>query len=54
MKKNLLIVASFFSVGFSYGQVLDTVSMNGSYVNENYYTLDNDNEVSVIRNDWDL
>jgi hypothetical protein len=54
MKKNLLLIATFFSVGYSYSQVLDTVSMNAGYSNENYYTLGNDNEVSVIRNDWDL
>jgi hypothetical protein len=54
MIKKILFVASLLSVGYSYSQVLDTVSMNASYSNENYYTLSNDKEVAVVRNDWDL
>jgi hypothetical protein len=54
MKKNLLLIATFFSVGFSFSQVLDTVSLNAGYSNENYYNLNNSNKVSVVRNNWDL
>ena len=54
MKKNLLLIATFFSVGFSYSQVLDTVSLNAGYSNENYYKLSNDSEYTALRDNWDL
>jgi hypothetical protein len=54
MIKKILFVASLLSVGYSYSQVLETVSMNASYSDENYYTLDNDNKVTAVRSDWDL
>ena len=54
MKRNLLLIAAFITGGYAFAQVTDTVSMGAGYGNENYYTLNNGNEVAVVRNDWDL
>ncbi|MCO6500355.1 MAG: T9SS type A sorting domain-containing protein [Vicingus serpentipes] len=54
MKRKLLLIATLFSVGCISAQVVDTVSTGIGYANENYYTLDNGNEVPIIRSDWDL
>jgi hypothetical protein len=54
MIKKILCIASLLSVGSSYSQVLETVTMNASYSDENYYTLSNNNKVTAVRSDWDL
>jgi len=54
MKRNLLLIATFITSGYISAQVTETVSMGAGYANENYYTLNGGNEVSIDRSDWDL
>ncbi|GAB4254800.1 MAG: hypothetical protein Kow0079_11300 [Vicingaceae bacterium] len=52
--KKILLILSFLNIGYFQAQITDTVSMGAGYVNENYYSLNNGNEFTVIRSNWDL
>jgi hypothetical protein len=54
MKRNLLFIAALICANYFSAQVVDTVSTGAGYENENYYTLNNGNEVPITRSDWDL
>jgi hypothetical protein len=54
MKRKILLIATLFSGSLATAQVTETVSMGVGYANENYYTLNNGNETSIARSDWDL
>lgn len=55
MKKIITLLTSIsLMIGASAQVVTDTVSVNSGYVNENYYTLNNENKVPITRSDWDL
>lgn len=54
MKRKILFIAAICSVKLLSAQVTDTVSTGANYVDENYYTLMDGNEVQITRGDWDL
>jgi hypothetical protein len=54
MKRKILFIAALICANSFTAQVVDTVSTGAGYVNENYYTLNNGNEVAITRSDWDL
>ncbi len=54
MKKILLLLTTGITLGGVNAQTVDTVSIGAGYANENYYTLNDGNEVSIDRSDWDL
>jgi len=54
MKKSILLIVTLIAGGIASAQITDTVSIGAGYANENYFTISTGNEVSVVRNNWDL
>lgn len=54
MKRNLLFLSALISANCLSAQVNETVSMSAGYANDNYYTLEDGNEVSIARDNWDI
>lgn len=54
MKRKLLLIAAFITSGYAIAQTVDTASLGAGYPNENYYTLNDGNEVAILRSNWDL
>lgn len=54
MKKILLLSFTLSSFVYSYSQVTDTVSLSTGYANQVWYSLQNDNQGSAPKNNWDL
>ncbi|MBC7863199.1 MAG: T9SS type A sorting domain-containing protein [Bacteroidia bacterium] len=56
MKKILLplLIASAFTTGTKAQSVIDTVSIGAGYANQTWYSLQNDNQGSAPKNNWDL
>jgi hypothetical protein len=55
MKKQLLTITCAFALSAASAQtVIDTVSLNATYANQVWYSLDNDNQGSAPKNNWDL
>jgi len=54
MKTNILFLSALISANCLSAQVNETVSMTAGYANDNYYTLEDGNEVSIARDNWDL
>jgi type IX secretion system substrate protein len=54
MKKILLSVVSTALLISSNAQVIDTVSLGGGYANQKWYSLENDEQGSSPKNNWDI
>ena len=55
MKKNTTFLAALlFAGGLSAQVITDTVHTDASYANDNYYTLNDGNQFTVDRSNWDL
>ncbi|MBL57103.1 MAG: hypothetical protein CMP61_07950 [Flavobacteriales bacterium] len=53
MKKITLLISSALTVFGLNAQITDTVSLGAEYVNDVYYSLEN-NEVKTVERDWDI
>ena len=52
MKRTILLMAALYAGLHASAQ--ETVSMGSGYSNENYYSLSNGDEMSVVRDNWDI
>ena len=52
MKRTILLMAALYTGLHASAQ--ETVSMGSGYSNENYYSLSSGDEISVVRDNWDI
>ena len=52
MKRTILLMAALYAGLHASAQ--ETVSMGSGYSNENYYSLSSGDEISVVRDNWDI
>ena len=54
MKTLTTLTMSLVIASTAFSQVTDTVSLEASYANEVFYSLETGNKASSLKNDWDI